>query len=222
MEQLDEDIWTVARPFVMGGADIGTRMTILRIGGDLLLHSPVRIDDALAERIERLGRPRWLVAPCAYHHLFLAGAKERWPEARVLAPPGVRDKQPSLAVDGTLPENVPSEWASSVEVRFIEGIPKLQEVALLHRPSKTLLLADFLFNIPHLESWLGRTFLTLAGAYGGPKQTRMFRMLMKDREAVRASRDAILAWDFDRMSVCHRDIVERGGKDVFAQATRWI
>ncbi len=37
-----------------------------------------------------------------------------------------------------------------------------------------------------------------------------------------ASRDAILAWDFDRVSVCHREIVERGGEDVFARATAWL
>lgn len=222
MEQLGEDIWTVAQPLVIGGADLGTRMIVVRVGGELMLHSPVRIDDALATELDRLGRVRWLVAPCAYHHLFLRRAKERWPEATVLAVPGVEKKQPKLAIDGMLPDATPREWAGTVDTQLIEGMPKLEEIAFLHRPSKTLVLADFLFNIPHLEGWLGRTVLKMAGSYGGPKQTKLFRFLMKDRAAVKASRDAILEWDFDRVSVCHRDIIERGGKDVLARATAWI
>lgn len=222
VEKLGDDIWTVGQPLVIGGADLGTRMTVVRIGDELMLHSPVRIDDALAGELDRLGRVRWLVAPCAYHHLFVRRAKERWPDAVVLAVPGVQKKQPKLAIDGMLPDDRPREWAESLDAIFIAGMPRLDEIAVLHRPSKTLVLTDFLFNIPHLEGWLGRTMLKMAGSYGGPKQTKLLRFLMKDRTAVKASRDAILAWDFDRVSVCHRDVIERGGKDVFARATEWI
>lgn len=77
-------------------------------------------------------------------------------------------------------------------------------------------------DIPHLESWLARTVLKAAGSHGGPKQTKLLRLLMRDRAAAKASRDAILAWDFDRVSVCHRELVERGGEDVFAHATGWL
>lgn len=222
MEELGPEIWTVPQPLVVGGADLGTRMTVMRAGGDLVLHSPARIDDALAAELERLGRVRWLVAPCAYHHLFVRRAKERWPEAEVLTVPGVRAKQPELAIDGMLTEGAPREWAGAIEAHLIAGMPKLDEVAFLHRPSRTLVLTDFMFNIPHLESWLARAVLKAAGSYGGPKQTKLLRFLMKDRAAVKASREVILAWDFDRVSVCHRELVEHGGKDVFARATAWL
>ncbi|MCZ7679246.1 MAG: hypothetical protein M5U28_11020 [Sandaracinaceae bacterium] len=39
---------------------------------------------------------------------------------------------------------------------------------------------------------------------------------------VKARRDGILAWHFDRVSVCHRELVERGREDVFARATAWL
>lgn len=61
MEELGADIWTVPQPLVIGGADLGTRMTVLRAGGDLVLHSAAGIDDALAAELERLGRATaWL------------------------------------------------------------------------------------------------------------------------------------------------------------------
>ncbi len=222
MERLGDEIWTVGQPLVIAGADLGTRMTVMRVGGELVLHSPARIDDALAEELEGLGRVRWLVAPCAYHHLFVGRAKERWPEAEVLVAPGVAPKQPRLAIDGTLPGDAPREWAGAIELAHIGGMPRLEEIAFLHRASRTLVLTDFMFNIPRLEGWLGRTMLKMAGSYGGPKQTKLLRFLMKDRAAVKASRDAILAWDFDRVSVCHREVIERDGKDVFAAATAWL
>lgn len=222
MERLGENCWTVTQSLSLAGADLGTRMVVVRTGGALMLHSPVRIDDALAAELERLGEVRWLVAPCAFHHLYLRRASERWPRAEVLVVPGVSRKQPKLRIDGVLPEDRPTAWDGSLEVRMIGGMPRLNEVALLHRPSKTLLLADFLFNITEQQSVWGRTVLKLAGAYGGPVQSKLFRLLMKDREAVRATREAILEWDFDRITVCHREVVDRRAKDTFARVTAWI
>lgn len=222
MEKLGDDLFTVPRPFKLGGANIGTRMTVARVGGDLLLHSPVRIDDALAEELEALGRVRWLVAPCTFHHLFVGHAKERWKDAVVLGVPGLSKKRPDLQLDGTLDEAAPPEWGGAIDVRMIAGMPALNEVALLHRPSKTLVLADFIFHVPSAEGFFARTLLRMADAYGPPRQSRLMRLLVKAKAEAKASRDAILAWDFDRVSVCHRDLVASGGKDAFARATAWM
>jgi hypothetical protein len=222
VDRLGEDIWTVGASLPLLGADIGTRMTVIRIGRDLVLHSPVKMDGALAAEIESLGRVRWLVAPCAYHHLWLGRAKQRWPDAEVLAVGGIEKKQPGLAIEGMLPEAAPASWRDVIDVRMIDGMPRLNEIAVLHRPSKTLLLADFLVNIPEHEGAWGRTLLKMAGSFGEPRMLKLFRVLMKDRAAVRASRDEILDWDFDRVSVCHREVIEDGGKDVFAKSTAWI
>ena len=50
-----------------------------------------------------------------------------------------------------------------------------------------------------------------AHSYFGP--SRLARSMIKDRAALRASVDRILAWDFDRVVVTHGDLVETGGRE---------
>ncbi len=46
--------------------------------------------------------------------------------------------------------------------------------------------------------------------------------MMKDRPAVRASLDTILAWDFDRVIVGHGRKVETDGQRVFREAFAFL
>lgn len=222
MEKLGDEIWTVTQPLKLGGADFGTRMTVVRLGEELLLHSPVRIDDALAERLSGLGRVRWIAAPNTFHHLFAGRAKERWPGAEVLAAPGVEKKQKALPIDGALPDAAPEAWRGALETLFVGGMPALNEVVFFHRPSKTLVLTDFLFNFGDEGGWWTRTVLSMAGARGGAKQSRLLRFVMKDKEAVKQCRDEMLGWDFARATVCHGDVIEGDAKDVVAKSTAWL
>jgi hypothetical protein len=222
MERLGEEIWTVPTSLKMpGGVDIGSRMTVMRLGEELALHSPVRVDDALAAEIDALGQVRWLIAPCTYHHLFLKRAKERWPDATILGVPGL-EKRTKVAIEGVLPDATPSAWSAGIETHLIGGIPRLNEVAFLHRPSKTLVLTDFVFNMNRIEGWLPRAMLRAADAFPGPRQSRMLRWITKDRAALTASREVLLSWDFERMSVCHFDVVEENAKDTLARSTSWL
>ena len=221
MERIGEGAWTETQPLRLMGTDFGTRMTVLRVGEDLLVHSPARIDDALAEELDGLGRVRWLVAPNTYHHLFLRRAKERWPEAEVWIAPGVEKKQKQLQPDGVFPA-APDAWRDDVDVHLVGGMPKVNEIVLLHKPSRTLLLTDLLFNFGEPDGWWSRTFLRLADAYGGPKQSRLLRFVTKDRAALRESRDVILGWDFDRVTVCHGGILEGDAKRTLADAMAWL
>ncbi len=59
---------TFEAPLRFFGVEIGSRMTVIDIDGDLLLHSPIELDPA---RLAPLGTPRWLLAPSRMHHLLL-------------------------------------------------------------------------------------------------------------------------------------------------------
>ena len=112
-------------------------MTILRLGdGSLLLHSPVELDDGQAAAVDRLGTVRHLVSPNLLHHLYLEQATLRWPDARVWATPGLAEKAPDLRIDEVLATGSPWPGIDALE---ISGWPRLQEFALFHRPSGTLL-----------------------------------------------------------------------------------
>ena len=97
LERLDDDLWIATRPLPLWVGDVGTRMTVLRLGGgDLLLHSPVSLDPALRAALDAIGRVRWVVGPSLVHHLFLGDYASAYPAAELWGAPGLAEKRPDL------------------------------------------------------------------------------------------------------------------------------
>ena len=100
IEQIDEDIWVADGPSIpFLGLDIGSRMTIIRLGSELWVHSPVSITSEMATQIERLGEVRYVLSSNRYHHAFLSEWRSNYPEAEVYASPGLIPKRPDIAFD---------------------------------------------------------------------------------------------------------------------------
>src|SRR5688500_18374152 len=95
-----ENLWTADHELkVPGGVPFPVRMTVARLSDrSLALISPVPIDDALASELAGLGPVSHLIAPNLFHHFYLAPAKVRYPEARVLGPPGLAAKKRGMTV----------------------------------------------------------------------------------------------------------------------------
>ncbi|MEM1009866.1 MAG: hypothetical protein AAGJ35_12790, partial [Myxococcota bacterium] len=89
--EITPKLYVVETPQRFWGLEVGARMTILRLEGGLLLHSPVRIDASL---LEPLGILRWALAPNRLHHLYMGpwidAGLEAW------AAPGLPAKRPDL------------------------------------------------------------------------------------------------------------------------------
>mgnify|MGYP000406607533 CR=1 FL=1 len=69
LEELACGIWTVDAPLTLGGAKLGTRMTVVRLSdGGLALIAPIEIDDALSVDLAELGPVNVIIAPNAFHH----------------------------------------------------------------------------------------------------------------------------------------------------------
>jgi hypothetical protein len=190
-----EDLWVVSRPLrFLGLFPIGCRMTIVRLSdGTLWLCSPVAIDDELAATLDSLGPVAHLVGPNRFHHLQLGPARTRYPNA-------------SLHLQ-----------------RVLEGVPTFNEVAFLHRRSRTLILTDHLFNLDDSHPASVRAVGSMLGvrrAPGFPLDARLF--FVRDREALARSIAEVLAWDFDRIVVTHGRIVETGGREVLRDAYRFL
>jgi hypothetical protein len=75
----DGDIWIADGPTVsFFGFPYPTRMVLARLhDGTLWVWSPVALDDALADEIDRLGPVGHLVSPNKLHHLFLGAWRTR-------------------------------------------------------------------------------------------------------------------------------------------------
>jgi hypothetical protein len=198
-------------------------MTVVRLSrGGLWLCSPVAIDDELAEALDALGPVAHLVGPNRLHHLYLAPARERYPEAELHLAPGLGDKRPELTPAHTLSSNVPRSWEADMDQRVLDGVPMFNEVAFLHRPSRTLILTDHLFHLddgcPPSARVLGFV-LGVRRAPGFPLDARLF--FVRDREALARSLADVLAWDSDRIILTHGSIVETGGRAALREAYRF-
>lgn len=210
-------LWSLAQPHRVAGFELGRRVTVVRLdSGGLMLLSPIPISDAERAAIAVLGNVTHLVAPNLWHYRFLPEAKRLFPAARVLLVPGLREKRPELPFDAVLTE-VAAEHAPLVPIA-IEGMPTLGEVVFLHPPSRTLVVTDLAAHLTSSDHWPTRWYLKASRAYGTLAQTLLLRSLVRDRAALRRSVDALLALDFDRIVLPHRDVVESGGREALRSA----
>jgi hypothetical protein len=116
----------------------------------------------------------------------------------------------------------PGLWSGVLEQVEIGGMPGVQEVVFVHRPTRTLLLTDLCFNVRSAPNLFTRVFMKLNGAYGHFGPSRVGRGFMKDRAAVRASVDRLLALDFERIVMGHGDVVQSGGRAELERAFAWL
>lgn len=223
LQPVAEALYVREVPFRIGGMELGGRMTVVRLPeGGLWIHSPVKLEAETRAAVEALGPVRYLVAPNLMHHLHLPAWAQAFPEARVVAPPGLRKKQPALRIDVELGGAPDAGYAEVVSQQHVRGIPKVEESVFLHRPSRTLLVTDLAFHIRSSPSWLTRTYLKLSGTYGKLAPTMLEKALVKDRAALRASLEAVWGWDFERVVVCHGEVLERGGKEALRSGFAWL
>jgi len=222
LNRLADDVWEAAAPMRFLGFAIGTRMTVIKLpNAGLLLHSPVPLDDTLRKQLDALGEVQHIVAPNVFHHMHALGAQQHYPQAIVTAAAGVAAKQPHLRIDRTLSETGPEAWGDTFGLVTIEG-SMLSETVMLHRPSRTLISADLVEYFEHHDEWLTRQYLKLAGVYGQVAWNRLLRLVYRDRKRARASIDRILAWDFDRVTIAHGQVITDRAKDNIAQSFEWL
>jgi hypothetical protein len=219
-----DGLWVTERPFrALPFLEIGTRMSVVRApDGGLVLHSPVEADAPTRAAVEALGSVRAVVCPNNVHHLFAGGWKAAYPDARLLGPPGLAAKRRDLAFDGVLGDAPDTSLGGALESHLVRGIPHLNEVAFFHAQSRTLLLTDLAFHptaasSPGLRRW---TWLTRVRDGFGPNG--VVRILIRDRSALRASLDRVLAWDFDRVTLTHGELLETDGREAFRRAWAWL
>lgn len=221
LRQLESHLWVLDKPFRIPGAELGVRMTVVRLkNGDLWVHSPVRTTPEERGAIDGLGRVAHIVAPSKVHHLFAAELKSCYPEAKLYVAAGLSQKNRALVASDPLTERAPTGWGGEIEVAPFAGAPSINESVFLY--GRTLIVTDLVFNYVSAETFGTKLFLTLDGALGGLRASRILRLCIKDRAAARASIERILSWDFDRIIVCHGEVLPSGGRDELRRAFRFL
>ena len=223
LRQLTDGLWVIDYPFQVMGLQLGARTSLVRLGTEgLWVHSPGPLDKQLTQEITALGPVQALVAPNTMHHLYLNQHVRAFPDAQLYLSPALPSKLKALPAYEVLAEEAPALWRKDLQQHLVGGLPKLQEMVFFHPASRTLFLTDLAFNIRNSASWFTRFFMRFNGGYDRFGPTRIFRSLVKDRAALRASLAHMQNWDVDRVIVTHGAVLEHGGKQAMQQEYAWV
>lgn len=224
LTQLHPDLWICPVPYRAMGLWLGRQLVVVRLpSGGLWIHSPIPWSPALRTVIGRLGPVHHVVGPNRFHDECLREFQAEYPDAQFHAAPGLAADRPDIRfAPQPLGDTPHAAWSGTLDSALIEGMPQLNEVVFLHRPSRTLMLADLAFNVGPPAPFFTQLALRASGAWNRFAPSRTCKLLMRDRRAVRASLDRILAWDFDRLLVGHGRNIESNAKAALREAFAFL
>jgi hypothetical protein len=227
LQPFGPDIWIANGPTVTAAAGFHypTRMAVIRLkNGDLLLWSPVDLSQETRHAVDALGPVRFLVPPNSLHHTFLGQWQRAYPEARVYAPPGLRQKRKDIEFEGDLTDAGIPAWAGQIDTVVVQGNLIITEVVFFHRKSSTAIFTDLLQQFPPgwfvgWRSVIARLDLLQADE---PTVPRKFRVAFTDRKAAREAVARILAWPATNVLMAHGAPVTIDGQAFLRRAFRWL
>ncbi len=217
-QPLAENLWLLTYPLKMLGADLRRNVTLIRLrSGKVVIHSTAPFSPEDVAAIRALGEAGWLLDGILRHDTFAKEGREAFPGIPYLAPEGFSEVV-GFPTEPIMP--APVEWDGELLALEIQGAPEARDTALLHVPSRTLILTELVFNFGNQEPvW---TELLLRVAVGGehhPGMSRPLKAGVKDEAAFKSSIATILSWDFDRVIVGHGDVIDFAAKQNCAR--RW-
>jgi hypothetical protein len=217
IEKIASSVFTLRYPLKLLGASLGRVVTIFRLkSGQVVLHSTGPFTKEECSLISEIGEVQAIVEVTNFHDTFSDAAMTQFAHCRYFAPSGFPLEK---ALKPEPIENGKEIWGDELRWELLAGAPRLNEWACFHPASKTLVVADLLFNC-RPDDFIGKVFFAVAGIRGWPGNCRLFRLCIRDRGALESSINRVLAWDFDRLIVAHGTPVERNAKHVFTAAIR--
>lgn len=202
-----------------------TRMAVVRLSdGSAWVWSPVALTDQILDGVNAVGPVRHIVSPNKIHHLFLAEWSERWPDARLYAPPGLTERKTGLQFDAVLGDEPDAAWAADIDQVIFHGSFAMEEVVFFHRESRTALFCDLIQRFPEAgaNGWRGM-LMRLDGLVGEQGSTpREWRASFLRRKEARAARDQVLRWQPERLVIAHGECAQTGASAIIQNALSWM
>jgi hypothetical protein len=183
IERLEDDLWRVVGSLPHMG--LRRVMTLVRLRDRrVVIHSAIALDEASMAEIERWGTPSVLIVPGVYHRLDAPAYVARYPDLQVVCPRGARTKvAQKVRVDRDYESY---EGSDRLDLVHLDGVGEAEGVAMIRTDrGTTLVFNDALFNMPHGRGLAGLVFRYVTDSTGGPRVTRLFRVLaVRDRRAL--------------------------------------
>jgi len=206
-----DGILSVEGSIIMPLGRFPRRMTVLSLkDGGSAIWSAVPLAEPSMRRIEALGPVRFIIVPNQGHRLDLKPWKDRYPAARVIAPPSARQ-----SVAEAVPVDATNDIIADPAITFqIVAGTKSDEFALSVKrgDGTTLIVNDILANVRHPRG-VGAHIMARLFGFGATRPRTSWpvrRMYVKDPAAVAAQ---FRAWaaipDLKRVIVSHGDIIDQ-------------
>jgi hypothetical protein len=231
LKPVANDVWIVDGPLIRFGPPLlrmpfSTRMTIVRLAGALFVHSPTPLSDALRAQLAAIGAPCWIISPNRIHYWWIPDWHKAFPDAAVYLAPKVRE-QAGARIDfdcSTLDRAQGFPWDEAIATLPVTG-RYMTEVVFFHRPSRTLILTDFIenFEADKLQSWWMRVLTRLGGVRDPDgSMPRDMRATYRDRAALKAAVETLIGWNPERVILAHGRWYPRDGASELRRAFRWL
>ncbi len=202
-----------------------TRMAVARLSdGSVWVWSPIALTPELADEVQSIGAVRYIVSPNKLHHLFLQQWAERWPDARLYAPPGLARRKSALHFHAELGDEPDPAWQADIDQAVFRGSFAMDEVAFFHRASRTAIIGDLIqrFSEESLSGWKKALmrFSGLVGERGGTPFD--WRSSFLRHGCTRVALRKVLGWNPERLLIAHGMCAQTGATEIIARALRWI
>ncbi|KAL2062391.1 hypothetical protein VTL71DRAFT_6657 [Oculimacula yallundae] len=249
-------VTTISVPFLrFGRIKFGGRATIVKLqSGTLAVFSPTPLTPLIKTTISSLSPSptpiSYLIAPDLEHHMNLSDWHAAYPTSHVIGPEGLPEKRAQanasdksvtiipfstvFTAANKLTQKVTPEFDAEFSYEFVDAHPN-KELVFFHRPSKTLIEADLLFNLPATEQysksgdsaetgWVTKLFVGIQNTRGEATwQKRMLWYVFSkgDRGAFNESVARIDKWGFENLVPAHGDSLVGDGKGVWSKVMQW-
>ncbi|MCJ1468779.1 hypothetical protein MMC07_007409 [Pseudocyphellaria aurata] len=249
IRKITPSLVTCSSPFNrFGKFKIGGRGTIVRLeSGAIAVFSPTALTPEVRSTVEELGNNvAYLAAMDFEHHIFLSDWAKAFPSAKVMGVEGLPEKREAdPATAGTTFSwvfttknkaslRIDPDFDREFDYEYVDSHAN-KELVVNHRPNRTLITADMVFNLPAHEQysrtdeaatdgWLTKFFTSFQNTRGTAiwQQRFIWHVASKsDRPSFARSCRTIASWDFDRLIPCHGDVIETGGKGIFKKVMAW-
>ncbi|WP_435154522.1 DUF4336 domain-containing protein [Haladaptatus sp. DFWS20] len=224
LSRLDSNLWIHEEPLRFFGLEIGRIMTVVRLSsGGLFVQSPARLTPELKETLDDLGGVRFVVPASKLHgHLHMEQYREAYPDAELLAAPGLASRRTDLTFDALLGSVPDPRWSADIDQIAIMGHRWLTEIAFFHRPSRTLIVGDVGYHVTPEEPLSLRLLGRVAGVYDRVGPPIDFRLTVANEATLRRSIRNVLGWNFDRVIPGHGSVLESGGREAVLDGFDWL
>jgi len=209
----------------------GGRSTAVRLqSGDVWILASTPLNDETKSTLDSMGPVRYICAADAEHSMYLAEYKKAYPTAKLIGVPGLVEKKRGVVefdgVYGNDPPETKYGYEPEIQACYFSGY-KNQDVAFLHTPSKTLIEADLLLNLPGKEQYSksqSSPHIPILGSLSPMSGIHKWALWGATKDKAAMTRDArtVAGWDFDRVIPCHGDVIESGGKAAWQEAYKWF